>query len=150
MAGFASWLQSNWSSAIGAVGIVGSLWFTAAYFREDARARQVSNLLALDERHRLLWNDAHQRKDLRRVFMKQIDLASEPPSVAEEEFLRLAAIHFETGWRLERILDRSELKALAMDAAEFFSLPLPRAVWERTKGLRNRRFVRFVERALCK
>jgi hypothetical protein len=40
------------------------------------------------------------------------------------------------------------LKELADDVREFFSLPLPRAVWEKTKKNRNRRFVRFVERAL--
>jgi hypothetical protein len=37
---------------------------------------------------------------------------------------------------------------LALDAGEFFSLPLPRAVWEKTKKFRNPRFVRFVERAM--
>jgi hypothetical protein len=148
MADFLSWVQSNWSSTIGAAGIIGSLCYTAASFRQDSKARQVSNLLALDERHRVLWNDAHQRPDLKRIFTGEIDLVSEPPSVAEEEFLRLATIHFETGWRLERLMDRRELEALALDAGEFFSLPLPRAVWEKTKKIRNQQFVRFVERAL--
>jgi len=38
---------------------------------------------------------------------------------------------FETGWRVERILNRGELKMLARDIAEVFSLPLPRAVWDK-------------------
>jgi hypothetical protein len=40
------------------------------------------------------------------------------------------------------------LTELADDVRGFFSLPLPRAVWEKTKANRNRQFVRFVERAL--
>ena len=55
---------------------------------------------------------------------------------------------FETGWRVEKILNRGELKFLARDAAEFFSLPLPRAVWNKEKRYRNPKFVRFVRRAL--
>jgi len=57
---------------------------------------------------------------------------------------------FETGWRVEKILNRRELRILAGDAANFFRLPLPRAVWEKTKQFRNPRFVRFVDRALEK
>ena len=39
MVGLSSWLESNWSNAIGAAGIIGSLLFTAASFREDGRNR---------------------------------------------------------------------------------------------------------------
>ena len=58
--------------------------------------------------------------------------------------------HFETGWRVEKIMKRGELKFLARDAANFFRLPLPRAVWEKTKVFRNPKFVRFVERAMTR
>lgn len=149
MAGFISWVQGNWSSVVGAVGIIGSLLFTAASFRADGRNRQVTNLLAISEWHRNLWSEAHQRKDLKRVFQKEIGSAGQSMSVAEIEFLDSAILHFETGWRLEKIMKRGELTLLARDAGEFFSLPLPRDVWERTKAFRNRRFVRFVERALA-
>lgn len=150
MDGFLLWLQNNWAAAIGAFGIIGSLLFTAASFREDSKNRLVTNLIAIDDRHRKLWTEARQRHDLMRVFQKQADLAAQPMSVAEAEFLDSAILHFETGWRIERILNRGELKLLARDAGDFFSLPLPRAVWENTKRYRNREFVRFVNRALAK
>ena len=76
------------------------------------------------------------------------DLVAQPMSVAEAEFLDSAILHFETGWRIERLLNRGELKLLARDAGDFFSLPLPHAVWENTKRFRNRKFVRFIETAL--
>jgi hypothetical protein len=92
----------------------------------------VSNLLALEERHRALWSEAQRRKDLERVFSSNADVLAKPVSVEEDLFLKRSILHFETGWRLERILERRELKPLALDAAEFFSLPLPRTVWEKT------------------
>jgi len=130
------------------VGIIESLLFTAAYFRDDSKNRLVTNLLAIDERHRSLWGEAHQRKDLERIFAAGIDWAAQPMTVAETEFVDSAILHFETGWRIEKIMNRGEMKLLAHDAGDFFSLPIPRAVWEKTKIFRNRRFVRFVERAL--
>jgi hypothetical protein len=108
----------------------------------------MSNILALVERHRVLWSEAHQRQDLKRIFSKDADVLAEPATTAEAEFLDLVIIHFETGWRLEKNMGRGELKALSWDAGEFFSLPLPHAVWEKTKKIRNPRFVRFVERAM--
>lgn len=148
MAGCSSWLQENWSSVVSAVGIIGSLWFTGAYFRQDSKSRNFSNLLAIDERHRVLWGEARQRPDLKRVFLKDADVLTQPISFVEEEFLKSAFLHFETGWRLERIMNRGELSALALDIASFFSLPLPRAVWEKTKKFRNPKFVRFVKGAM--
>jgi hypothetical protein len=55
-----------------------------------------------------------------------------------------------TAWRVARTGGVVTLKELATDARGFISLPLPRAVWEKTKGTRNPRFVRFVEWTLAK
>jgi len=150
MAVFLSWVQNNWSSFVGAVGIIGSLLFTAAYFREDSKNRQVTNLLAIEDRHRAFWCEAQQRKDLKRIFSHEAVALEQPLSKEEDLFMRRMVLFFANGWRLEKALKRGELKLLARDAGEFFSLPLPHAVWEKTKQFRNPKFVRFVERALGK
>jgi len=150
MTSFLSWVQGNWSSVIGAVGIIGSLLFTAGYFRDDSRNRLVTNLLAIEQRHRSLWSEAQQRKYLKRIFSREAVVLERSISTEEDFFIRRVILHFETGWRLERIMDRGELQLLSQDAGELLSLPLPRAVWEKTKKFRNQRFVRFIERALGK
>jgi hypothetical protein len=150
MADFSSWIRDNWSNLIGATGIIGSLWFTAINIGEDCKARQVANLLALDERHRDLWSEIQQSQSLKRLLAETADLTAEPMTAAEELYLRRIMVHFETGWRLERIMNRGEMQLLARDVGETFSLPLPRAMWEKTKEFRNPKFVRFVERALKK
>ena len=68
--------------------------------------------------------------------------------LAEEEFLNLVMAHFLTSWRIAKVGGIITLKELAADVQEFFNLPLPRAVWEKTKAFRNQRFVKFVEHAL--
>ncbi len=78
---------------------------------------------------------------------EDVDL-SNPPTIAEREFLNLIILHFQNGWRVARTTDAEELKTLEIDAGAFFALPLPQAVWENTKRFRNRRFVRFVERGM--
>ena len=62
--------------------------------------------------------------------------------------MNLVFVHFEVGWRLARSIGENEVKAQRADVRDFFALPLPRAVWQKTKQCRNQRFVRFIERAL--
>jgi hypothetical protein len=58
-------------------------------------------------------------------------------------------VHFQTGWWISKAGGMTTLKEMKSDIRDFFALPLPRAVWEKTKVCRNQRFVRFVERALA-
>jgi len=150
MAGILSWIQNNWAAFFGAVCGIGSLWFTGAYFREDSKNRLVSNLLAIEERNRALWGEAQQRSDLKRIFSDKADVLEQPISTEEDVFLKRVVLRFETGWRIERVLNRGEMDLLARDVGEFFRLPIPRAAWEKTKAFRNPRFVQFVERAMRK
>jgi len=142
------WFQGNWSTLIGAIGIICSLLFSAITLREDCKAKQISNLLAIEDRHRMLWSEAEKRADLKRILSKTVDILNNPITADEDVFLRRILIFFETGWRLEKTLGRGELKLLAADIKDFFALPLPREVWEKTKQFRNPEFVRFVERAV--
>ena len=125
MAGILSWFQSNWSSVIGAAGIIGSLLFTAASVRADAKNRAITNLLALDERHRALWGEVKQRPELKRILSEKVDIAAQPLTPEEDVSMWQIIQQFETGWQVERILNRGELKLLARDAGDFFRLPLP-------------------------
>lgn len=155
MADFFSWFQVNWSSFIGAAGIIGGLYFTSMttrenskVVREDCRARQVQNLLGMDERHDKLWKEAQERPDLKRILAEKVDLKNEPLTVEEDIFLRRVIRFLETGWRLEKIMDRGELDILAKDVAAFLRHPLPQTVWKSVREFRNPEFVTFVEQAI--
>jgi len=150
MSGVSSWVEGNWFNAVQTAGVIGSLLLTAAAARREAKAREIENLLTISNHHRELWGGVHQRVELKRIFREDAQALTASVTMDEEEFLNLVMAHFQTSWRIAKVGGIITVKELAADVRGFFSLPLPRAVWEKTKGYRNRKFVRFVERALSK
>lgn len=162
MGGFSSWVEGNWFNLIQTVGIMASLWLTAAAANREAKARneeavarhreakakEIENLLTNADHQRELWTSAYQKSELQRVFQANVDLAGTPVKVAEREFLNLVLVQYQITWCIAEAGGIVTLEELASDVHDFFSLPLPRAVWEKVKGCRNPRFVEFVERAL--
>jgi hypothetical protein len=144
----AAWAAGNWFSLVQSVGIIAGLWFTASGYRRDGSARKTSDLLALAHEHRELWSEAHRRPDLGRIFRSEVDLVASPITTAEQEFLNLVFVHFETGWQLARQGVATPLAVLSTDVSSFFRLPVVRAVWEETRWSRNPEFVTFVDRVL--
>jgi hypothetical protein len=143
-----SWSGSAWFNAIQTIGIVGSLLVAAAAERRASRAREIGNLLTLAQHHRELWEAVYPKTELARVFRSDADVLGQAATPAEEVFLNEAIIQFQTSWCIATRGGLITERDLATDAGGFFSLPLPRAVWEKTKEFRNPRFVKFVTRAI--
>lgn len=148
MGGISSWVEVNWFNIIQTVAIMASLWLTAAAATREAKAKEIENLLTIAQNHRELWSGVSQRRELDRIFKADADILSTPTTVVEEEFLNLVMVHFQMGWRIANAGGITTLEELAADVRGFFSLPLPSAVWEKTKKFRNKNFVRFVDRAI--
>jgi hypothetical protein len=148
MADYSSWFDGNWFNVVQTVGIVGSLWMTAAAANREAKAREIENLLTIAEQHREVWGELLKSQESERILQSGADALAKPLTPKEEENVNLVAIHFLKSWRIAKMGGLVTLKELATDARHFFSLPLPRAVWEKTKAFRNQRFVRFVDRAI--
>ncbi len=150
MADTVAWLRENWFLLLQGLGITGGLIYTALSLRADIRARRTSDFLALAEHHRELWREIQQRPELARVLRADVDLADGPLTPAEVDFLNLVIVHFSTGWFMACGGAMLTLEALALDVRTFFLLPLPRAVWNRTRAGRDPGFVAFVEACLSK
>lgn len=138
---------SSWAELLQTFGGIGVVLVAAAALNRDAKASEESNLLALATEHRELWQ-ASQKPELERVFKEDADLSAKPLTTAETEFLNVKIRHYLTGWRLARRGGLTTRPELRLDMRGFFSRPLPRAVWEKTKEFRNQDFVRFVEQAI--
>jgi len=116
--------------------------------RPEAKARETENLQTLAEHHRDLWSKVTGNKELERIFKPDADIEQTPPSIAESEFLNLVFVHFETGWSVAKAGGITTIRDMQLDVRGFFTLPVPRNVWARTKKYRNPKFVRFVEKTL--
>jgi hypothetical protein len=148
MGAFSSWVNGNWFNVIQTVGIIGSLWVAAMAANRESRTKGIENLLSLCEHHRELWKEIPGQNDLVRIFQPDADTLLVPVTMAEAEFLNLVIVHFQTGWCIAKAGGFTTLAEMKADVRSFFTLPLPRAVWEKTKQNRNKEFVRFVEKSI--
>lgn len=143
--GFVAWLSSHLFSLIQVIGIVGGLTFTAMSFQMDARSRKVSNLLAITKSHREIWSELYEHPELARTLEAKRDLAREPIRPEEELFVKMLILHLNSAFYASRYRELIQPEGLSRDIQEFFSLPVPRVVWDRLRPLQDKNFVRFVE-----
>ena len=139
-------LVENWISVLHAVGIISSFIFTALALRTDAKSRQIANLLTITSNHRQIWREFYLRPDLVRVLDPSADPTKKGLTPAEEEFVNFVILHLSSVYYATRDELVIKLDGLMMDVGSFFSLPIPQALWEKTKKFQNEDFVAFVEK----
>lgn len=147
MDGFSSWVDGHFN-LIQSIGIIATLLFTGIGLHREAKAKEVENFLTQTQHHRELWSLFIGNKDLERIFNADVDVTKNPPTAAETELLNLMFVNFQNGWRVAKAGGITTLREIREDVESTFPLPLPRAVWEKTKKFRNREFVRFVEKVI--
>lgn len=142
------WIGEHWFDLLQSVGIIGSLLYTGLSLRIDARVRRVNNRFAITEQHRGIWTQFYRRPELARVVKTKIDLTSAPVTEDEELFVTLVILHLNSVYYAMKDGVFLKPEGIQKDVASLFSLPIPRDVWERSKPLQDREFVRFVEECL--
>lgn len=143
--GFGGWFSDNAFNLISAIGVVGSLWFTAFSLRSETKTRRISNLLAVTANHREVWNTFLANKELARVRDVGANLLANPVTDAERFFVIMVIQHLNSVYQAMNDQLFVKLEGLRRDVAQFFSLPIPRDVWEKVKATQNDDFVAFVE-----
>jgi len=139
-------IAENWFVLLQSAGIVGGLLFTGFALRADARAKQIQSMFALTQQHREIWSLLYSRPELARVLEPKPDLKVAPVTPAEEMFVRFLILHLSGAHRAIRSGLFTSPERLREDISSFFSLPIPRAVWEKNCTLQNNDFVAFVKR----
>jgi hypothetical protein len=143
-------IADQWFNVAQTLGIIANSFLLAWAMLENARTRRYSNHLSLAAQHRDLWEELSRRPELSRILEGELDLEGAPITVAEEEYMRLIILHFHTGWEIGVRDSMMTKEAFRLDVRDFFRLPIPRAVWKKTRAARDPRFVKFVESCLAK
>jgi len=143
--GVLAWVGDNWFNVIQSGGIIAGLLVSAAALRLDANARRVGNLLDVTKNHREIWTYLYARPELSRVLDASADLKRVPITAEEELFVNLLVLHLNSAYQATKRGVYVKPEGLRKDIQTFFSLPIPRAVWEKAKLLQDEDFVRFVE-----
>jgi len=148
MGDMAQWFAENWFDLFSSAGIIGGLWFTAVSLRSETKTRRVANLLTITANYREVWKEFFHSPELVRVIEPLADVSKQPVTPAEEFFVHTVISH--TSSMYEALKDELVIKqeGLRRDVKSFFSLPIPKAVWQSTKLLQNQDFAAFIESSL--
>jgi hypothetical protein len=95
-----------------------------------------------------VWKEIFLRPDLSRVLDDSADVAKQPVTPAERFFVNMVISN--TSSMYEALKDElvTKQEGLRRDVKWFFSLPIPKAVWIKTKLLQNQDFAAFIESSL--
>ena len=143
--GIGGWLANNAVDLLSAFGIVGSLLITSMSFHSEAKTRRIANLLSITANHRELWKAYLTDKDLMRVRDASATTSRQPITESEWIFVTMVIQHLNTVFYAMNEQLVVKVEGIRRDIAQFFSLPIPREVWEKIKVLQNDDFVAFVE-----
>ena len=139
------WVSQNWFNLFSVIGIIAGLWFTAFSLRSETKTRRVANLLTITANHREIWKEFLNNPKLARVRDAAADTAKQPVTDAERVFVTLVILHINSVYYAMSDQLVVKYEGLRRDIAQFFSLPIPQAVWDRMKVFQNDALVRFIE-----
>jgi hypothetical protein len=142
------WISHDWFDLFSSAGIIGGLWFTAVSLHSETKTRRVANLLTLTANYREVWKEFFRSPELARVIDPSANVAKQPVTPAEEFFVNMIISHTSSVYEAlkDELLTKQE--GLRRDVRSFFSLPVPKAVWIKTKLLQNQDFAAFIESSL--
>ena len=141
------WMSQHGFDLLSAAGIVSGFLFTSASFRADTRSRRLANLITLTQQHRDIWEKTLQKPHLHRVTDPKVELGITPITPEESQFVVLLILHLYCWFRALQNREVRGVEGLSRDMKLFFSLPIPRRVWEEKRAFQDRDFVEFVDKA---
>ena len=142
------WLADNWFNLFSSVGIIGGLWFTAVSLHSETKTRRIANLLTITANYREVWKEFFQTPALARVIDPSANVIKKPVMPAEEFFVSMIISHISSVYEALKDELLTQQEGLRRDVKSFFSLPVPKAVWAKTKLLQNQDFAAFIESSL--
>jgi hypothetical protein len=143
-----AWFAQHGFDLIQAVCVVGTLLFAAYTFRKGEKAQRIANLIAIKQEYSDVWRTMYDHPELSRVLEKSVDLDKHPVTTQEWLFVKMLVLHLDTVRRAKKIDVFVKLQGLQMDIREFFSLPIPKTVWDSLKVFHDDDFTTFVESCL--
>ena len=138
-------VRDNWFDLLQSVFIIASFWLARISLREETRQRRVANRLEITKQHREIWTLRLSNDELRRIQELAPDLDATPITSEERLFVHMLILHLANCYRIARAEMFSLPEEITKDIANFFSRPIPSAVWENTRRFQNADFVQFVE-----
>ena len=140
------WFTNHGESLLQSAGIIGGLVFTGISLRSEAKARRISNLIALTQQHRDIWKQLYEQPELARVLNPSVDLKTDPVRREERLLVRFLILYLGAVYKATEFDELLRPDGMQKDVREFFALPIPTAVWQELKKFQDENLVLFIER----
>jgi len=144
----ASWITGNWFDLVQTVGIIGSLLIAVYTVRRDEKARKVGNSISISQQYQEIQRELIRHPRLKRIFDENVNFQEAPVSIEEEAFVKMTIGQLSTVYRAMKDGEFVTFEGLRKDVHDFFTLPVPKAVWNKYKSVQDREFILFVEEHL--
>jgi len=145
---YTHWFGQHLADIIPNAGIIGGFLITAYTIHRDGNARRVGNLIAINGQYQEIQEQLIRHPELKRIFDVDADVGREPISIEEESFVNMHIGQLSTVYRARKQGEFVNLEGLHLDIQGFFSLPIPKAVWEKFRPFQDKGFVLLVENSL--
>ncbi len=129
------WIAGNWFDFLQTVAIVTGLFATVHNIRADRRERMVNTQFMIAAGHREIWSRLADNPNLSRVLSREADLSEKPVTLEEELLVQFLILHLRATFKARRAKMDFADDRIALDTRYFFTLPIPRAVWEKSRAL---------------
>lgn len=138
-------VRDNWFELLQSFFIVGGFLLARHSSKEEAKERRIANRHTLTKQHREIWMLRFAHPELGRIDDPAPDLNTQPITAQEKLFVRFLVLHLAGCYRTAKADLFTLPDEITADISNFFSRPIPRAVWEQIQRFQNADFVRFVE-----
>jgi len=139
-------------SAIGSIctviGVISALLFNAYTVKRNTKTLQLTNLFQITQFHRSIWSITLDHPELNRVLDESLVYETLEISKDERLFANFLILHLNLSYQAIKTKSIINADGIEQDIKEFFSLPIPRKVWEETKAFQNSDFIDYVEKFL--
>lgn len=144
----ASWLFDHGLLQTTATAV--GLFATVYTLRKGVQERKIQNLFTLNSAYRDIWKQIYDDPSLALVMKLTVDLKENPVTVKERVFVQFIILHSRASYKARKAGMDFDDDAMAADLQQFFSRPIPNAVWQWSKGFQDHDFVEFVDSLLIK
>lgn len=141
------WIAAHWFDLLQSAAIISGFVFTAHTIRKEGEARRVNTRTFFGQQHYSIWKELYNRPELARAIEERGAL-NRPVTSEERIFVTSVVLNLDGIHRAIKAKMFVRMEGLESDVKDFFSRPVPNAVWKTLKPFQDEDFVAFVEKCL--
>lgn len=141
-------LRDNWFDLFQSIFIIASFMLAAMAWRSDKISRKSDTHLKVGESYKGLWDAFLENEEFRRITDPTVDLKENPVTEAERVLVRQLIVHLHGVFVAQKLNQIETVEGMDADVKNFYSKPIPKAVWRSVRSRQNADFRNYMDRLI--